>query len=314
VVVATVAASGRGSHGRIPVAARLSLTDVAAVVGYDAAFRRVFMSAFNAFSGGSRYIADQGLLSVVNAALALKRPLLVKGEPGTGKTVLANAIAESLGMPLFTWHIKSSTKAADGLYHYDVVQRLNDSRFSGGNVADIEQYIRLGVIGRSFECAERSVLLIDEIDKADIEFPNDLLRELDEMAFTVHETNRTVSARHRPLVIITSNAEKELPDAFLRRCVFHYIAFPERERMEQIVRVHHPDLQQGLLDAALDRFFAFRKTTAVRKPPSTSELIDWLTVLVHAGLDVEAVRRSDPFLGVLFKAEGDLAAATKRRR
>jgi MoxR-like ATPase len=267
---------------------------------------------FDRFSGSQRYIADDGLMAVVNAATALRRPLLVKGEPGTGKTQLAHAVSESLGMPLHSWHVKSTTKAVDGLYHYDVVQRLNDSRFGGSDVSDIRNYIRMGVLGQAFRAEEPVVVLIDEIDKADIEFPNDLLRELDEMAFHIPELDETVRAVHRPLVIITSNAEKELPDAFLRRCVFHFIAFPERARMTEIVRVHHPTLDQALLDAALDRFFAFRKTQGLRKRPSTSELVDWLTVLVHAGLDPETIRKEDPFLGVIFKQESDLRKVTRR--
>ena len=270
--------------------------------------------SFRRFAGGTRYIADEGLMAVVNAAVALERPLLVKGEPGTGKTLLAHAVAESLGMPLLTWHVKSTTKAVDGLYHYDVVQRLNDSRFGDSDVSDISGYIRPGVMWQAFEAEEPVVLLIDEIDKADIEFPNDLLRELDEMAFHVPELDRTVRAAHRPIVLITSNAEKELPDAFLRRCVFHWIRFPERERMEAIVQVHHPDLDSRVLDIALDRFFLFRKTTGFRKAPSTSELIDWLTVLVHAGLDPDQIQNEDPFLGVLFKQEADLAAAARKSR
>ena len=269
---------------------------------------------FERFAGTDTYIADDDLMSVVNAAITLERPLLVKGEPGTGKTRLAHAVAEALGHPLLTWHVKSTTKATDGLYHYDVVQRLNDSRFGDADVSDIRNYIRMGVLGRAFSGDASSVVLIDEVDKADIEFPNDLLRELDEMAFHIPEIDETVAAKTRPLVIITSNAEKELPDAFLRRCVFHYIAFPERERMTKIVRVHHPRLEQALLDAALDRFFAFRKTTGLRKPPSTSELVDWITVLVHAGLDPEKIRKDDPFLGVLFKQEADLEVATGKRR
>jgi MoxR-like ATPase len=272
------------------------------------------MAGFGGFSGSDDYIADDDLLQVVNAAIVLGRPLLVKGEPGTGKTKLSESVAKSLQMPLLTWHIKSTTKAIDGLYTYDVVQRLNESRFGDKDVSDIRKYIKLGVLGRAFAADRRVVLLIDEIDKADVEFPNDLLRELDEMAFTIHELDETVRAVHRPVVIITSNAEKELPDAFLRRCVFHFIAFPERARMERIVRVHHPDLDQRLLDVALDRFFAIRKTTGLRKPPSTSELVDWLGVLVHAGVDVERLKTADPFLGVLLKQESDLQAVASKGR
>jgi len=271
------------------------------------------MPPFQQFQGTRRYIADEALMASVNAAVTLQRPLLVKGEPGTGKTLLAHAIAEGLGKPLMAWHVKSTTKAIDGLYHYDVVQRLNDSRFGGSDVSDIRHYIKLGVVGRAFTADEQVVLLIDEVDKADIEFPNDLLRELDEMKFHVPEIDETIAAKHRPIVIITSNAEKELPDAFLRRCVFHFISFPDRERMERIVKVHHPSLDQTLLDAAVTRFFAFRKTTGLRKPPSTSELVDWLTVLVRAGVSPDDVLRTDPFLGVLFKQEQDVAAATRKR-
>ncbi|MFN7142605.1 MAG: AAA family ATPase [Myxococcota bacterium] len=267
----------------------------------------------NSFAGSARYIADDGLLADVNAAIVLGRPLLVKGEPGTGKTVLAAAVAESLGMPLLTWTIKSTTKAVDGLYHYDVVQRLNDARFGEGDVRDIRRYIRMGVLGQAFRAEERVVVLIDEIDKADLEFPNDLLRELDEMVFHIPELDETVKARHRPIVIITSNAEKELPDAFLRRCVFHYIAFPDRERMRRIVDVHLPNLPEKLLDAAFQRFYGLRRLDGIRKKPSTSELVDWLGVLARSGVAPEDIAARFPFPGILLKQEGDLELAKVKR-
>jgi MoxR-like ATPase len=264
------------------------------------------------FSGTGNYIADEALLASVNAAVALQRPLLVKGEPGTGKTQLAHAVAESLGLELLTWHVKSTTKAMDGLYTYDVVQRLNDSRFGEGDVSNLRHYIKMGPLGQAFQAGSRKVVLIDEVDKADIEFPNDLLRELDEMAFSIPELNETVRAAHRPIVIITSNAEKELPDAFLRRCVFHYIEFPDPIRMEEIVRVHHPHLDQDLLTVAFGRFFSLRNKAGLRKPPSTSELIDWLTVLVASGLKPEELQQSHPFLGVLLKQESDFEAVRRQ--
>ena len=276
------------------------------------------MTAFDRFLGTKTYIADDALLASVNAAIALERPLLVRGEPGTGKTMLARSVAESLGKPLFNWHVKSTTLAKEGLYTYDVVQRLNDSRFpddSGRNVSDIRSYIKMGVLGQAFQADERVVVLIDEIDKADIEFPNDLLRELDEMAFAIPELDETVAAKHRPITIITSNAEKELPTAFLRRCVFHYIEFPTRDRLRQIVDAHLPDLDQQLVDEAVLRFYGVRKIKALKKKPSTSELLDWLGVLASAGANPDDIASKLPFLGTLIKQEQDLetiAAAMRR--
>jgi len=261
--------------------------------------------SFDQFSGTQDYIADDELRDAVNVAIAIERPLLIKGEPGTGKTLLANAIAEALDMPLYRWHVKSTSKAQEGLYMYDTVQRLNDARFGDGDVGDIRHYIKLGPIGQAFKSEKRAVLLIDEIDKADMEFPNDLLHELDAMTFSVHETGETVSAAHRPVVIITSNNEKELPDAFLRRCVFHWIAFPSVEQMTRIVDVHHPDLSDVLTKQCLKQFFWIRDQPEVRKRPSTSELVHWIGALVRAGVDPEALKDEIPFLGVLLKSERD---------
>jgi MoxR-like ATPase len=259
------------------------------------------------FSGSSSYVANKSLLASVNAAVTLKRPLLVKGEPGTGKTLLASAIAESLEMPFVTWHVKSTTKASDGLYTYDVVQRLNDSRFGDGDISDIRKYIKMGPVGEAFLSESQVVLLIDEIDKAEIEFPNDLLRELDEMAFYIPELSETVKAKHRPIIIITSNAERQLPDAFLRRCVFHYIDFPSESTMREIVDVHHKNIGEDVLSAAMKRFYKVRGTRDLRKPPSTSELLDWLVVLASAGVSAEKINAAFPFAGVLLKEENDLS-------
>lgn len=269
---------------------------------------------FEQFTGTDSYITNPELRDVVNVAINLEKPLVVRGEPGTGKTLLAHAIAEDLDLPLLTWHIKSTTDAEDGLYIYDTVQRLNDSRFGDGDVSDISQYIELGPLGQAFEMSEdegqRTVLLIDEIDKADMEFPNDLLHELDNMQFTIQETDRTIEADQRPIVIITSNAEKELPDAFLRRCIFHYIEFPDRQLMEDIVDVHHPNLEETLIQQAIERFYWLRDQPEVRKKPSTSELIDWIGALDRADVDVARLEDEFPFLGTLLKKAEDLSKVT----
>ncbi len=270
---------------------------------------------FDQFQGTDKYIVSPALRDVVNVSIALARPLVVKGEPGTGKTLLAHNIAKALGKELIIWNIKSTTKAADGLYIYDTVQRLNDSRFGTGDVSDIKNYIHLGQLGRAFASPEQVVLLIDEVDKADIEFPNDLLNELDEMSFYIRETDETITAKHRPIVIITSNSEKELPDAFLRRCVFHYIEFPDPELMKQIVAVHFPDLDRRLLKEVLARFYWLREIDNFRKKPSTSELLDWIQALVAGGVSPKKVAQELPFAGALIKKEQDmevLAAALSR--
>lgn len=262
------------------------------------------------FTGTSSYLTNPGLETAVRCALELEKPLLVRGEPGTGKTLLAEAIAEALGMDLITWHVKSTTRAQEGLYHYDTVQRLYDSRFGDHDVQDIADYIHLGPVGRAFQSDQRVVLLIDEIDKADLEFPNDLLHELDRMRFTISETGETVAARNRPVVIITSNAEKELPDAFLRRCVFHFIDFPDRDLMARIVDVHHPGLDDVLLQQALDAFYAVRGMDRIRKKPSTSELVDWIAMLRLSQPDALELDEQTPFMGTLLKKEQDLQAFT----
>ena len=272
---------------------------------------------FDQFQGTASYIASEELRHAVNVAVALARPLLVRGEPGTGKTLLAENLASSLGLPLIRWHVKSTTKAKDGLYVYDTVARLHDSRFGGSdgsNVRDIAKYIKLGPLGEALAAPSRVVLLIDEIDKADLEFPNDLLHELDAMKFRIDETGREVAAVERPIVVITSNNEKELPDAFLRRCVFHYIQFPNRELMTEIVRVHHPDITDKVLDNALEVFFGLRSTPRLRKKPSTSELIDWICALKKAGVDLSRVSGGIPFLGTLLKTEQDVELLGKRAK
>ena len=265
------------------------------------------------FKGSAGYVASPELLASVNIAVALQKPLLVKGEPGTGKTMLAEAVAQALDMELIIWSIKSTTKAQDGLYVYDTVQRLYDSQF-GADVSDIGKYIKLGKLGEAFKKEKKCVLLIDEIDKADIEFPNDLLWELDKMEFYIPETKETVKAVERPLVIITSNAEKELPDAFLRRCIFHYIDFPEAEMMEKILLVHFPDLEQKLLKQALESFYALRALRGLQKKPSTSELIDWVQALQIGGIPVEKIEKEMPFAGVLLKKNEDLDTLTRSKQ
>ncbi|MGQ7792629.1 AAA family ATPase [Faunimonas sp. B44] len=264
------------------------------------------------FSGTERYVATDDLKVAVNAAVVLQRPLLVKGEPGTGKTELAREVARSLSAPLIEWHVKSTTKAAQGLYEYDAVARLRDSQLGDPRVSDIRNYIRRGKLWEAFTSPARPVLLIDEIDKADIEFPNDLLQELDRMEFHVYETGETVRAEVRPVVIITSNNEKDLPDAFLRRCFFHYIAFPDRETMERIVEVHFPGLKQRLLREALAAFYDLREVPGLRKKPSTSELLDWIKLLLNEDVDPATLREKNaakaipPLYGALLKNEQDV--------
>ncbi len=267
---------------------------------------------FSVFSGNDEYIVSHELGHAVNVAIALKKPLLIKGEPGTGKTMLAKAIANSLNKELLIWNIKSTTKAQEGLYVYDTVQRLYDSQFGEHDVADIKQYIKLGKLGEAFDAKEQVVLLIDEIDKADLEFPNDLLWELDQMSFYIPETKETITARQRPIVIITSNAEKELPDAFLRRCIFHYIAFPEAEAMSDIVKVHYPNIKKNLLEQAMEMFYWLREVDDLQKKPSTSELLDWLQALVIGGVEPGKIGEDVPFLGVLLKKNQDIDTLLRR--
>ena len=268
--------------------------------------------ADNKFSGTSTYVATDDLMIAVNAAVTLERPILIKGEPGTGKTQLAVEVASSLGKPLYEWHIKSTTKAQQGLYEYDAVARLRDSQLGDDRVHDISNYIVRGKVWEAFEAAEQPVLLIDEVDKADIEFPNDLLQELDRMEFYVYETKQLIEAAHRPIIIITSNNEKELPDAFLRRCFFHYIKFPDKKTMQQIVDVHFPKLKKDLLSEALNAFYEVRDVPGLKKKPSTSELLDWIKLLVTEDIPAEALRAEDsrnaipPLYGALLKNEQDV--------
>ncbi len=265
------------------------------------------------FEGTDTYVATDDLRVAVNAAIVLERPLLVKGEPGTGKTVLAREVAEALGAPLIEWHIKSTTKAQQGLYDYDAVSRLRDSQLGDERVKDIRNYIRKGKLWEAFEADKKPILLIDEIDKADIEFPNDLLQELDRMEFFVYETGEVIKAAQRPVVFITSNNEKELPDAFLRRCFFHYIRFPDRETMQSIVDVHYPGLKQRLLREALNIFYDIRDVPGMKKKPSTSELLDWIKLLLSENIDAETLKERDPrklippLAGALIKNEQDVS-------
>ena len=269
------------------------------------------------FSGSADYVSTEDLTLAVNAAITLQRPLLVKGEPGTGKTMLAVQVAKSLGVPLLEWHIKSTTKAQQGLYEYDAVSRLRDSQLGDAKVHDINNYIVKGMLWQAFSQDKPCVLLIDEVDKADIEFPNDLLRELDRMSFDVYETHSTITAKHRPLFIITSNNEKDLPDAFLRRCFFHYIKFPSKETMKQIVDVHYPDIKKDLVSAALEAFFDLREMPGLKKKPSTSELIDWIKLLLAEDVDPAVLREKDqrkvlaPLYGAVLKNEQDTELFTK---
>lgn len=265
----------------------------------------------NTFNSTNEYVASEELMASVNVAIALQKPLLIKGEPGTGKTMLAEAVAKSLGKKLIIWNIKSTTKAQEGLYVYDTIQRLYDGQFGEEGVDDIARYIKLGKLGEAFDSDEQVILLIDEIDKADLEFPNDLLWELDQMEFYIHETHRTVKAKHRPIVIITSNAEKELPDAFLRRCIFHYIDFPNQELMEEIVKVHYPDVEENLMKQAMQVFYDIRSLRDMRKKPSTSELIDWINALQIGGIPANVLRANLPFLGVVVKKDEDLETVRK---
>ena len=266
------------------------------------------------FSGSNDYVASEELMRAVNIAIALEKPLLIKGEPGTGKTMLAQSVAKALDKELIIWNIKSTTKAQDGLYVYDVVQRLYDSQFGTDGVDDIKKYVKLGKIGDAFSSEKQVILLIDEIDKADLEFPNDLLWELDKMEFYIPETGETVKAKKRPIVIITANAEKELPDAFLRRCIFHYIEFPNEELMKEIIKVHFPDLEDNIIKQTIAAFYYVRSLRDIQKKPSTSEIIDWIQALTISGIPVEKITKEIPFAGVILKKNEDIDALERSKK
>lgn len=267
----------------------------------------------NSFNGSNDYVASEELMRAVNIAVALEKPLLIKGEPGTGKTMLAQSVAKALGKKLVIWNIKSTTKAQDGLYVYDVVQRLYDGQFGNAGVDDVAKYVKLGKLGEAFSDDEQVILLIDEIDKADIEFPNDLLWELDRMEFYIPETGETIKAKQRPIVIITSNAEKELPDAFLRRCIFHYIEFPNEELMSEIVKVHFPDIDENVLAQVTAAFYYVRSLKEIQKKPSTSEIIDWIQALTLSGIPTERITKEIPFAGVILKKNEDIDALERAK-
>lgn len=266
------------------------------------------------FGGSTDYVASQDLMRAVNIAIALEKPLLIKGEPGTGKTMLAQSVSRALNKELIIWNIKSTTKAQDGLYVYDVVQRLYDSQFGGEGVNDIKKYVKLGKIGDAFSSDNQVILLIDEIDKADLEFPNDLLWELDKMEFYIPETGETIKAKKRPIVIITSNAEKELPDAFLRRCIFHYIQFPDEELMREIIKVHFPELENNIISQAIAAFYYIRGMKDIQKKPSTSEIIDWIQALTISGIPMDKITKEIPFAGVILKKNEDLDALERAKK